>query len=492
MKKTNSSYYQITDEILIEYVHYDLGSTTEGDVSLGWNFPNFTGYILDIDAYITKSRLDMVKDKWNDSNYVFLDEYEDDNPITNNHKGNVVFPINASQSLYIEPAFKKEIPYTRMDSVHFTKPSDMNIDCSLWDENETDVWYDEVIVHFTSSKYMMSYEGLILNCYVRDALNKIVNLSSICLDKKTDLYIESTPLMIGSKLYTKNYKFRIPSVDWMLNSKYGKAFTEVITDKNMLSCNSPVTFSLVGIIDTFVDNGYVHYDTEEIKSIAMPYKDTHDNLSIEVKKASDGDYFTLKPIVDGGSVQFSDYLSSLGGNFTVIHDISLVEYYIDDTRKNKIASKVTHKEYFVVATELEGDSITNAEMFDEEICYRPVLKTRNTYYFIIQDTLRIYDNGDNTTIVKTGNVKYGDKDDESVGIYGKYIQPITTLTSQLLRVNVYNKRTDMDLDSVTIKNTNVGKIDAQNNNYQITSFIDSRNIAISSQNVTVSDVDKNI
>jgi hypothetical protein len=102
---------------------------------------------------------------------------------------------------------------------------------------------------------------------------------------------------------------------------------------------------------------------------------------------------------------------------------------------------------------------------------------------VISDTLRIINNSDNTTIVKTGRLQYGNKADENVNKYGKKMLPIVDMSGQIIQANVYNKRTDKDLDSVIIGGGG-SKIDLnnqkiENHQYSITSFIETSNVSIS-------------
>jgi hypothetical protein len=131
----------------------------------------------------------------------------------------------------------------------------------------------------------------------------------------------------------------------------------------------------------------------------------------------------------------------------------------------------------------DTDENIEDNLFDDPILYRPILQTKNIYYFVISDTLRIINNSDNTTIVKTGRLQYGNKTDENVNKYGKKMLPIVDMSGQIIQANVYNKRTDKDLDSVIIGGGG-SKIDLnnqkiENHKYNITSFIETSNVSIS-------------
>lgn len=470
---------------MLEYQHVNLNNTTIGNVELGFTYPEFTGYILDLNDN-DKSKLNLVKNLYDGESYLFNNFDDSESPITNNSIKNLVFPTTKSKSVFVSPEYNLQSPYTDFD-IHFTDKNGMNIEVSTWDDNSTDVFYDTVILHCTNGIFNSNYDSLILNISIKSGNNN-VNLSSILLSKSDELYLESSPLLVGEKLYTKNYKFRIPSLDWLLHSEHGKNLATVLSD-GKLDLDATLKFSLFGITESYTNNSFTFYKTAKIQSISIQSSDTNSSLSVRVEHATDGDYFILQALVNDGNIQLSDYLSTLGGSYSVMHDIMLTEFYIDDI-ENKVKSKITHRQYSIAAMDSDTD-IEDKSIFNDPLYFRPVLLTRNTYYFVISDTLRIYNNGDNTTIIKNGMCKYGDMDDESVGIYGKRIQPLTSLSSQLLRVNVYNKRTDIDLDTVTIKNTNIGKISSQTNNYNITSFIDTKNIAISTQNVTVSNINEN-
>lgn len=481
-----SSYYQLTSDILLEVIHVKLNSpSTIGDSSLGYDAPEFTGYLHDV---VDKGNLGLMYDDYNKSKYLFelnkeKDEYDKITNYykTNNFYVNNIFPINNAESVYVNadiiPNSTGHEGYNDLNPKKMTPTNKLKLNVSGLKDDEAEVIYDIYKLHFTGNNYFGSGNGMVLNTFIYDSKQNKINLSSIIFTPLDTVNFETTPLLVGEKLYTTYYQFRVPSTEWILDSEYSYKFANLLSEYGFQE-KTPVNFALKEIHSSYNRGGFTFYNTEEITKITIPYKDGYEDISLDMKEADDGEYFKIR--VDAGSESFSDFLRELEGSHSIVHDISLTEYYIDND--NKVQKKQTHRQYYAVNIDDTDENIED-NLFDDPILYRPILQTKNIYYFVISDTLRIINNSDNTTIVKTGRLQYGNKTDENVNKYGKKMLPIVDMTGQIIQANVYNKRTDKDLDSVIIGGGG-SKIDLnnqkiENHQYNITSFIETSNVSIS-------------
>lgn len=514
--KESSRYFQLTQDILLEYKYANIeAERTSGDHSLGFEGTLFTGEILDINKFPTtrditningnENCLGMMSNGYNDQNYIFglYDESKVNNGKvdyrtyrTNNWYGNLVVPINKTETKYINTNIhydEDEEKYIGANDYNtkLTSTGNLDINAGSWEKDEyTDIVFDTITLHFLGGKYMNSFEGFILNTYVYDKKKTKINLSSILLKPSDTLFLHSNPLMVADKIYTSFIQFRIPSVNYISTywdgfnynnldiptgqfrpgEKLLKAISTYDQSDNKgfgLQDNAPIYFSVKGIKNSYTKDGDRYYNVEEIANVAIPNKDTYNKISVDIREAKDGcEYFEIRTVVnDGknGSKSFSDYLYELDDNFSVVHEIHLTEYYLDEDQFGKplVRSRVTHREYFASGVDFnEYGELNDDNLFDQPILYRPVLLTNNTWYFTITDTLRIINNTDETTIVKTGSLSYGKEKSQNVHRYGKKMQPIVDLNTQIIQANVYNKRQDRELDSVKLVASNTGFVGA--------------------------------
>lgn len=501
-------FFQLTRDILLEYRYNALEIQTEGDVSIGFKYPDFTGYIYDISQDQTNLLGKTTLPNGNTFFYSIPTEdvtWRDNAIITNNFKAKTVVPFDKSESTYVSLSqigtsfpdiVSEEIPSTTWDSS---------------DESYSDITYDTIILHFTGRNIYGEYQNLIFDTYVYAKDNSKIRLASTIFNKTDDIILESTPLIIGEKRYVSKVGFRIPSIKWINDNSKDRSskILEAIAPKG-LQKNTPICFNLIGCKNSYQEATITYYKTESFNSVNIPQSDIYNEIVVSIidgkyitpedKKLSpdlvDGDLFNILTTTRNGE-SLADYLELLTGNaknsYSLLHELQITERY--GVGENEVI-KTLGKEYRAVG--LEFVSSMDEVDFNDPIIYRPVVgldksqeeRGLSLTSFTITDTLKIYNNSDNTTIVKTATY---DVTGDDVSRFKKLTRTINN-SQQIYNINLYNKRSDREVDSINFYPTGgvtldpaINKETGNNKTINVTSFIETNNIAISTQQVTLSD-----
>ena len=463
----STRYYQLTKNILLEYVYVD----TESDLT-----NNSTERIIDLK---NKNKLYITDNKFNGKKYLFCRDENSDNKSGHNYE-NLVLGVNKNDSKMVK-VLNEKTGY-RYD----TKTSDLDTRIVTFEnEDSCDVFFDTCIIHFTGSNYFGDYDSLIFQAFVNDLDGTQISLANILFKRTDDVELNDKPLLINQKLYTTHISFRIPSTYFMCN-RSGKDFVKKISKYEKLQKDTPIQFNILGVKATYSTGGFDFFNTEELNSVQIPFFDSYKKVNVIIEEAKDGDYFNIYARVNNGgtsTMSFSDYMYTLDANpseYIIMHEITLWENYVDIY--GSLKSVKTHSEYHLVNLSTNEDD----NEIDDIIKFRPVCMYANRdVNFIIEDTLRIINTEDNTTIVKKTSKSFG-----NANKYGKKIGKIFNDEAPL-RVNVYNKRVDEDLDYVKIQKGGSGTSAAsiESHQHNVTSLVECTNIGVSIQQVSRNDVE---
>ena len=463
----STRYYQLTKNILLEYVYVD----TESDLT-----NNSTERIIDLK---NKNKLYITDNKFNGKKYLFCRDENGDNKSGHNYE-NLVLGVNKNDSKMVK-VLNEKTGY-RYD----TKTSDLDTRIVTFEnEDSCDVFFDTCIIHFTGSNYFGDYDSLIFQAFVNDLDGTQISLANILFKRTDDVELNDKPLLINQKLYTTHISFRIPSTYFMCN-RSGKDFVKKISKYEKLQKDTPIQFNILGVKATYSTGGFDFFNTEELNSVQIPFFDSYKKVNVIIEEAKDGDYFNIYARVNNGgtsTMSFSDYMYTLDANpseYIIMHEITLWENYVDIY--GSLKSVKTHSEYHLVNLSTNEDD----NEIDDIIKFRPVCMYANRdVNFIIEDTLRIINTEDNTTIVKKTSKSFG-----NANKYGKKIGKIFNDEAPL-RVNVYNKRVDEDLDYVKIQKGGSGTSAAsiESHQHNVTSLVECTNIGVSIQQVSRNDVE---
>ena len=327
------------------------------------------------------------------------------------------------------------------------------------------VTYDTVRLHLRSgySFAARGYEGFLFQV-AANRLSGVKNLlTSIVYLNASSFEIQNPkPFILSETMYSKFIEIKVPSlanmdpnfISWFFGS-----------GQDALDSNSNYEFTYKSIESLDNSTGFDIINTAEEVSFTLPKEDQNQDLAAVVEEAEDGDYFTLYGTKDGSLAEFESYiqnrLNTSSDDITVFHDITIYE-------------QITT--YFDKTYEM---SIPQVENFDEPILFRPVISnSSNATAYNIDYTLRIYNESNNTQIVKKASYT-----SYNVGKYGKRLQSVNLPGSNSV-MKVYNT-----LPNVLENRTIIENLATLPDNQVrfVPTFIERMNIVTGSTNVTIVD-----
>ena len=496
-------YYQLTPEILLEYVY-------EGDPRLDED--GIKGNTKDI--FDERSSTILLKSNAFGSKYLcFKNESEGLDSISN-----LVLPLNNTETQFVIAKNKYQNFYSKLNASNiFSSKSgsgyiyedtnyDENIrvngDSDSDSDNDSngscDIKYDKCIVHFTSRNFFGSYDSLIFQAYAYMKNKAKLYLASFLFKRTSNLELKTEHLLYNEKLYTTQIEFDIPSVFAIFAEKIKKndnklPFVTALESQNIeLLENTPIGINVYGVTGSVdgIDN-YVRLNTLKINSISIPYiYNRLDEIHVNIYEASDGDYYYIEPKMSS-DYSFVDYIKSMGEDiraYMVMHELYLREAWVDS---NGIShSEVTHKECHIITINEDDEDEEISKAFNEKIKYRPIcIQGGENYIATIIDKIKIINTVDSSSYEVEGSLdisnphKYGKKLKRLNlnGVSGDQIRPI---------VNVYNKKVsdEKGTGSNGINLSRGGGFIIENNSQNITSFIECTNVGVSILEISPNDI----
>ena len=230
------------------------------------------------------------------------------------------------------------------------------------------------------------------------------------------------PFVISGVAYSKFIEVKVPSLvdmyDNTLNLDFQEAFfgTQGTQDAVNPSSNYEIVFKLID--NVYEVNNVKYVDAAEILLVTLAQEDEYQDISAVIEEAADGDYFKIYGLKDGSIDNFARYVNlrhqTSGDDITVFHDIEVLEQSGNTFNQT---SNVTYSQ---------------VDNLDKPILYRPIIQTANiANSFLINYTLRIYNETDNTQIVKQASLIYKKP--------SKYAKRMVQLNNVLATTKVYNK-----------------------------------------------------
>lgn len=280
-----------------------------------------------------------------------------------------------------------------------------------------------------------------------------------------------TPFLVGERLYTKFIEFFVPS------SYYNRTLFDNINLVTPGKINIKLSKVLKETQYPYTIDGYGNRSIKSINlidvaTVSIATVDQYTTVFAKIEEVDD--YFKFEGATKNTSKTFNDFIEELPGDSTdyiLMHDITineLVPTYTDDPQNWKIT---TH------------NILTQTDDFDEPVLFRPVIKYSNCVACVIDYTLRIYCQSNNTQIIKRATYQ-----DFNFAKYGKKMIKIN-LGIVPPKINVYNKLDNKKISEITINNNGVNLTDEKifKTTY-ITTFRDRMNIKASISPVKIDDV----
>lgn len=494
-------YYQLTPEILLEYIY-------EGDPKLDED--GVGGNIKDIFDERTSTML--LKSNAFGSKYLcFKNESEGLDSISN-----LVLPLNVTETQFVIAKSEYQNFYSIINASNiFTSKNGSGYiyEDTKYDENirlngdsdsdsddggngSCDVKYDKCIIHFTSRNYFGSYDSLIFQTYVYMNDKTKLYLASFLFKRTSDLKLKSEHLLYNEKLYTTQIEFDIPSVFSIFNPNQSddgrgqRKFNNALQSQNIeLLTNTPIGINVYGVTGSVkgADN-YERLKTLKINTISIPYVYNRlDEISVNIFEASDGDYYCIEPKMSPSNPSFVNYIKSMGEDiraYMVMHELYLKEVWVDTNGVSH--SEITHKECHIITINEDDEDEKISKSFNEIIKYRPICTQGGSNYIAtIIDTIKIINTVDSTSYEVTGSLSIANPYK-----YGKKLKRLSINNENRPIVNVYNKKVSDEKGTGTngINLSRGGGFVIENNSQNISSFIECTNIGVSILEISPEDI----
>lgn len=488
-------YYQLTPEILLEYVY-------DGDPKLDED--GIKGNKKDISD---SSPTILLKSNAFGSRYLCFD---DKNGVESKPESerlvsfsNLVLPLNNTDTQFVIAKSDYQNFYSKLNAsnrysskngggfIYEDTKYDESIRVSGNGENGScDVNYNKCIVHFTSRNFFGDYDSLIFQAYVYMKNKAKLYFASFLFKRTSNLELKREHLLYNEKLYTTQIEFDIPSVfsiisndlpddgDSESDNNGNKIFVDLLRSQNIeLLENTPIGINIYGVTGSVkgVDN-YVRLKTLKINSISIPCVNNRlDEIYIDIKESDDGDYYEITPMMRSTEQTFVDYIESMGEDireYMVMHELYLREAYVDGD--GLYHSDITHKECHIITINEDDSDEMISKAFNNPIKYRPIcVNSAFNCKATIIDTIKIVNTVDNTSYVVEGSLE--------IAKPYKYGLKLKTVEVNRPIVNVYNKKVSDEKNTGTngINLSRGGGFVVENNSQNITSFIECTNVGVS-------------
>ncbi len=427
-------YFQLTPEILLEYIY-------EGDPKLNEDgIKGNTKDIFDDEAHTILLKSNAFSSKY----FCFENEYEGLDSFSN-----LVLPLNNTETQFVVAKSKYQNFYSKINTSNIFSSkngSEYIYENTDYDKNirgngkSCDVKYDKCIIHFTSKNYFGSYDSLIFQAYVYMSNKSKLYFASFLFKKTSNLELKAEHMLYNEKLYTTQIEFDIPSVYAIFN-KDNLDFNNALQSQNIeLLENTPIGINVYGVTGyTKGTDNYERLKTIKINSISIPYiYNRLDEIHVNIYESQQGDYYCIDPEMGSGYSSFVDYIESMGEDiraYMIMHELYLREVWVDNDGISH--SEITHKEYHIIDINEDDESSDIAKRFDAEIKYRPICTQGGSdYRATIIDTIKVINTIDSTSYEVTGSLEIANPNK-----YGKRLKRLAIKDESRPIVNVYNKKT---------------------------------------------------
>jgi hypothetical protein len=289
-------------------------------------------------------------------------------------------------------------------------------------QNINYIQYDSIRLHLKSG-YSFSardYEGFLLEV-TADRTTGIKNYLTqlVYLNTSNYEYANPRPFILGETLWSKFIEIKIPSIIGQ-NSEFKDRFygdgTIGSSDLDPAT-NYGISFKLIDRLE--VGNGFDYFYTSEENKFSVSREDEYQDFTVVIEDANDGDYFKIYGEKDNSIGAFEAYvlerIQTTSDDIIAIFDVDVFE---------QIGTA------YVKTNEL---TFTQYEDFNDPILFRPIIKNANiAVNFSIEVTMRIYNQTDNTQIVKRASMILN-----QAGKYGKKLSALK-INSPNIMTEVYN------------------------------------------------------
>lgn len=297
------------------------------------------------------------------------------------------------------------------------------------------VWYDTIRLHLRTgySFYGRGYDGFLFQTKIRRESGVYNYFNSTVYLNSSNFEIQNpNPFILGDTSYSKYIEIKVPTLvnmyDPTKNLEFEESFFGTTGSNHAINptVNYEIDFKLISEVITV--NGYDYINLGEGKSVTLSQEDEYVDIAVNVQHSNNGDYFEIFGTKDGSQAGFESYINgriqTSGDDITVFYEVQVSEQlglnYINTF----------------------SNTFTQTSQFDEVIVFRPVIMNSSiSSNFTITVNMRIYNETDNTQILKVASLIYGQPKK-----YGKNLLKLN-LNSSFTPTIVYN----------TLPNTSVNR-----------------------------------
>lgn len=507
-------YLQLTNNILLEYIYikdrYFTGDIDNDVIGSGADNDN------DIIEWGTYGKSDLNKYLCSTNGYTnevyFMNDIAS-HEYTHNSVKNTVFPVKKDSSQWVKTSKVNGHYYSKYDSKWSTISDTDEHNIQVTPNHTEYIPYDIVRIYFQSG-YHTEYDGFIFNVYTKNRENKYTNLLSVLHENYDDVKSVSEPMWFADKIYTTYIEYRIPSTNYLSTSCFrdesvskdincwtddgeydaknppAETLPKFITGVGFYN-NPAVGIDVHGIIGYTQKHDYRIYNTRTLVSTLFPNKDSYEKLFANVRNSSNGDFYEIygfyesdpqQPVYDTHSLY--EYLSRFDSTFTLVHIISVSENWMKD---GVLQSTTQAPMTFIQNWEALTEGHTN--LVSPVIKFRPVLEhaanmVGSSCGATINYTLRIVNNRDNISIIKTSSCSILNPRRFGLNYHSATFNGVND-------VRIYNKIEQSPQLNIMEVVTPIGVKNAtiHVNRYITSSFIDRRNIRVSVVPVKIENIE---
>ena len=296
---------------------------------------------------------------------------------------------------------KNDLEYLDSSDWNGTDSSLSNVSDSIVDA----VYYDTIRLHLKTgfSFAARGKEGFMFQVKVkRESGNENYFTSIVYLNHSNFEISNPNSFVLGDTSYSKYIQIRVPSLvhmdDTTKNEDFSEAFFGTGPDAIAGSANYGISLKL---INTITEEGGLEYiNVEDTIDVTVAREDEYLDIAANVEEVEDMDYFQVYGTKDGSRQGFENYintrLQTSSDDIIIFHDIEVSEQIGLDFLDTSFMT------------------FTQTANYEDPIPFRPIIFNSNiASSFFIRHTMRIYNETDNTQIIKvstmtsTNTKKYG-------------------------------------------------------------------------------------
>ena len=268
-----------------------------------------------------------------------------------------------------------------------------------------DVWYDTIRLHLKTgfSFAARGKEGFMFQVKVKRESGVYNYFTSIVYLNHSNFEISNpNSFVLGDTSYSKYIQIKVPSLIYFDVSTKNKDFHDAFFGENEDAILDSTNYEIsLKLINTLTEEGNVEYiNVEDTIDVTVSREDEYLDIAANIEEVEDMDYFQVYGTKDGSRQGFENYINgriqTSSDDIIIFHDIEVSEQIGLD---------------FLDTSSM---TFTQTANYEAPIPFRPIIFNASiASSFYIRHTMRIYNETDNTQIIKVATMtsyntkKYG-------------------------------------------------------------------------------------